>query len=227
MGRRKQTRGKCRFCGRDFTRSGLIRHLAACPQYQEALLTANQQPGPVQTLYHLVVRDAWYGDYWLHLEMNGAATLTDLDHYLRSIWLECCYHLSRFSIGGWQGQEIPKQRRAEEVFQDGVELTHIYDFGTSSFTLIKPVDQRQGQPLTKHPLALLGRNDPPVYPCMECGQPATWVCMACMIEYDQSGALCDAHADEHSHEGYGEPMPLVNSPRVGMCGYIGPALPPY
>ena len=37
------------------------------------------------------------------------------------------------------------------------------------------------------------------------------------------------HADvmpetvHHPHDQYGEPIPLVNSPRLGMCGYDGPA----
>jgi hypothetical protein len=33
--------------------------------------------------------------------------------------------------------------------------------------------------------------------------------------------------EEHPHESYGEPTLLVNSPRVGLCGYEGPAEPPY
>ena len=32
--------------------------------------------------------------------MCGSATLEELDHYLRTIWLECCGHLSQFTIGG-------------------------------------------------------------------------------------------------------------------------------
>lgn len=37
--------------------------------------------------------------YWLYLEMPARATLTDLDGFLRDIWLECCGHLSAFDIG--------------------------------------------------------------------------------------------------------------------------------
>jgi hypothetical protein len=36
MARRKQSRGKCTFCGREMTRGGLVRHLKACPQREEA-----------------------------------------------------------------------------------------------------------------------------------------------------------------------------------------------
>lgn len=227
MAGRKQSRGECAYCGRQMTKGGMGRHLAACSQRLDAIRAAGQRPGSKQVLYHLQVQDAWQGDYWLHLEINGSATLTDLDDYLRAIWLECCGHLSQFSIGGWSGLEIPKRRRAEQVFEPGVELTHIYDFGTSSETLIRVVDLREGQPMTRHPIALMARNNPLEACCQECGQAAAWLCMECLYEFDEPGALCDEHAQNHPHENYGEPMPLVNSPRIGMCGYCGPAEPPY
>jgi hypothetical protein len=63
--------------------------------------------------------------------------------------------------------------------------------------------------------------------CITCGQPATHLCMECLIEEQVWGALCTAHAHTHAHEDYGEPIELVNSPRLGMCGYTGPAEPPY
>jgi hypothetical protein len=201
--------------------------LSACSGRKEAIHAADQESRKEQILYHLQAQDAWGGDYWLHLEMNGSATLTDLDRYLRAIWLECCGHLSQFSIGGWRGQEIPMRTRVERTFQPGIVLTHIYDFGTSSETLIKAVGMRQGKPLTPHPIALMARNDPPEARCIECGQPASWLCIECLYEWDEPGTLCDQHAQDHPHKDYGAPMPLINSPRVGMCGYDGPAKPPY
>jgi len=227
MARRKQSRGKCAFCGREMTRGSLVRHLKACPQRQEAISEANQGSGKEQILYHLQVQDAWWGDFWLHLEMKGSATLADLDHYLRAIWLECCGHLGQFSVGGWSGEEISKKRRIEEVFKPGLEFTHIYDFGTSSETLIKAVDARKGKSLTPRPIFLMARNDPPEAQCVECGKPDSWLCLKCIHELEEAGTLCDEHAQRYPHDDYGAPIPLVNSPRVGMCRYVGPAEPPY
>jgi hypothetical protein len=206
MTKGKQSRGKCAFCGREMAKGGLTRHLAACTKRQEAMRAADQKRGRGQALYHLQVQDAWRGDYWLHLEMKGSATLEDLDDYLRAIWLECCGHMSRFSVGGWRGDDIPMKVRAEWVFEPGV---------------------REGKPLTAHPIVLMARNDPPEFLCVECGQPASWLCVECVYELEEPGTLCNEHAQNHPHEDYGEPMPLVNSPRVGMCGYVGPAEPPY
>ena len=211
------------------TKGGLTRHLPACPERQEAIENAAQeQKGSEQNLYHLQVYAARMADFWLHLEMKGSAQLRDLDAYLRSIWLECCGHLSQFSKNGWGGTEISKGKRADQVFEPGVELTHIYDFGTPSETQIKVYDVREGKPLSPHPIFLMGRNNPLETECMECEESASWLCLECAYETDASGTLCEEHADAHrSHDAYGWLMPLLNSPRTGMCGYDGPATPPY
>lgn len=227
MARGTQSRGHCTFCGYETTKGSMGKHLVACPQRAVQITAAEQRQRPRENLYHLRIQDADNPAFWLDLEMRGSAKLNDLDAYLRAIWLECCGHLSQFSTGGWEGTKIGKQRRVDAVFQPGVELTHIYDFGTSSETRIKLMGQREGAALSTRPVALLARNTMPVVPCMECGQPATQLCMECLIEEDSQGTLCNQHAAAHPHAEYGEPIPLVNSPRVGMCGYDGPAEPPY
>lgn len=228
MARENRPRGKCAFCGREMTRGGMARHLRACPERKAAIREADHKSGKVQTLYHLQVQDAWGGDYWMHLEMSGSAPLNALDRYLRAIWLECCGHLSGFwRDRAWTGEEVSMERRADQVLNIGTTLIHIYDFGTSSETKIRVVDARKGKPLTFHPIFLMARNDPPEFACMECDQPATQLCLECVYELNKSGTLCDEHAENHPHDAYGLPMPIVNSPRVGMCGYEGPAEPPY
>ena len=227
MARTKQSRGTCAYCGTVAAIGGMLKHLATCSKRQAALENAERRKGDPETLYHLRVRDAFRGEYWLDLEMSGSRTLRHLDHYLREIWLECCGHLSQFSVGGWRGDELPMSRKIDEVFRYGTELTHIYDFGTSSETLIKVAATRVGKPTARHPVALMARNLMPEHKCVECEGPAVWLCIECLIEEDEWGVLCDEHAKTHPHHAYGEPVELVNSPRIGMCGYTGPADPPY
>ncbi len=227
MPRRPQTKGQCAYCGLETTKSGMSKHLSACARRLAVIEQADGQKGAGETLFHLRVQDAGSGDFWLDLEMRGGAKLADLDHYLRAIWLECCGHLSQFSMGKRWGEEISQDLKAKAIFAPGVELTHIYDFGTTSQTQINVVGTREGKPTTKHPIALMARNRMPEAQCIECGQPAAWLCMECLIEEDEWGTLCDQHAQRHPHDDYGEPIPLVNSPRLGMCGYDGPAKPPY
>lgn len=236
MANRTQTRGACVYCGKEMTRGGLARHLRTCAQRQEAIAAADNQKDRNQTLYHLQVQDAWGSAYWLHLEMRGNATLADLDYYLREIWLECCGHLSAFEIGPVSytqifndgmsyGIEKSMKVQVQKLFAPGMEIPYEYDFGTTSRLLIKVVDERQGKPTTKNPIALMARNNFEPPPCAECGQPAQWICAECIWEDDASAVFCEDHADEHEHEDM--LMPIVNSPRTGMCGYDGPAEPPY
>lgn len=227
MPRGKQSRGACAFCGYQTTKGAMARHLEACPKRRAQIADAEQSKRKPETLYHLRTQDAYDPAFWLDLEVRGSAALKDIDAYLRGIWLECCGHLSQFSIGGWGGQEIAKSRRVDAIFQQDVELTHIYDFGTSSETRIKPIGSRVGPPLTTRPMALMARNLMPETTCIECGEPGAYLCMECMIETESPGILCAKHASTHPHEDYGEPIELVNSPRLGMCGYEGPADPPY
>jgi hypothetical protein len=227
MPRGKQSRGQCAFCGYETTKGSMTKHLAACERRKALLANVEKTRRTPEPLYHLRAQDAYASEFWLDLEVRGSAKLSDIDAYLRAIWLECCGHLSQFSVGGWSGQEIAKGRTVDAVFQQDVELTHIYDFGTSSETRIKAVGHREGVPLTAHPIVLMARNIKPEVTCIECGAPATRLCMECLIETESSGTLCEQHAAGHPHDDYGEPVELFNSPRVGMCGYEGPAEPPY
>lgn len=205
----------------------MARHLATCGSRAKVLAEVNPRPGQDAPLFHILARDAWSGEYWLNLEIDGSSSLGVLDSYLRRIWLECCGHASQFSIGGWRGEPIPMSRKIHQVFRPGVELTHIYDFGTESVTLLEAIDRRSGKPTTRKPITLMARNVAPTHECQECGNGAVYLCEQCRVEDDQPGTLCAEHVASHPHEDYGEPAPIVNSPRVGMCGYTGPAQPPY
>jgi len=44
-------------------------------------------------------------------------------------------------------------------------------------------------------------------------------------EEDDPGLLCFDHNEDHTHVNYGTLLPLVNSSRLGICGYIGPSDP--
>jgi hypothetical protein len=205
----------------------MTRHLGTCAQRQAAIAKAESTQAASETLYHLRVQDAYQPEFWLDLEMPGSKSLKALDKYLREIWLECCGHLSEFLGKGSFAREIGMSHKIQDVLAPGITLTHIYDFGTSSETEIKCVETRAGKPMTQHPLVLMARNLSPAYECIECGQPATHLCLECLNEEETWGTLCDQHTATHPHDNYGEPIALVNSPRLGMCGYTGPADPPY
>lgn len=222
-----KTEGACAFCGKRATRGGMSRHLRSCAGRKGAIAAADDGPGEPERIIHLQVENAHMNSFWLHLEMRGSAPLKKLDDYLRAIWLECCGHMSQFSRGGWGGDKIAMTRKAQEVLLPDTVLTHIYDFGTETVSLVKVVDTRAGKALSKHPITLMSRNEMPVAECAECDQPGAYLCLECMYAGEEHPVLCEAHAKSHPHEEYGDPMPLVNSPRSGECGYTGPAEAPY
>jgi hypothetical protein len=207
MPRSPENRGTCAYCGEVTTKRGVIKHLEKCSKRIEALQSTEASSRPTETLWHLQIQDAYLKDFWLTLE--------------------CCGHLSEFTIGGWRGVTVAKARKADSIFESGLVLRHLYDFGTTSETDIKVIGYRIGKATSKHPIALLARNQMPPAFCQECGQEAKWLCNECLYDENKTGFLCDEHVKEHPHENYGEPLPLYNSPRTGMCGYEGPALPPY
>ncbi len=158
MPRGKQSQGKCAYCSKEMAKGSVNKHLATCAERQKVIEIAEQKKGTSETLYHLRIQDAYNPAFWLNLEVRGSATLDNIDGYLRAIWLECCGHMSQFSVGAWTGEEISMKRKVSDIFGAGVELTHIYDFGTSSETLIKFVETRKGKPTTNKPIALMVRN---------------------------------------------------------------------
>ena len=226
MSSHKQTKGKCEFCKRELTAGGLVRHLPACDQRQEAIESARK--GREQKLYHLYVKNEYDSDFWLHLEMNGTASLNELDDYLREIWLECCGHLSQFTYGTrpW-GTEISMEQNLEQIAEPDFEMTHVYDFGSSTQTRIKVSDVRRGKPLSEYPIYLMARNNLPKILCEKCNKKATWLYEDYEDPYGEMIALCDQHINDYRDE-YGEGIiEIVNSPRLGVCGYTGPAISPY
>jgi hypothetical protein len=227
MATRKQSKGTCVYCGKELSKGGMTKHLTTCAKRQEAIAKAEAGKGTSESLYHLRVQDAYRKEFWLDLEMRGSKSLKDLDTYLRGIWLECCGHISEFYLGGAFSQEIGKSRKISDAFHVTHQMTHIYDMGTSSETIVQCVDMRTGKPTTSKPIALMARNNMPQEACIECGKPATHLCLECLCEDNTWGTLCDEHVQTHPHDNYDEPIPLVNSPRLGMCGYDGPAEPPY
>jgi hypothetical protein len=206
----------------------MSRHLKACPARQEAIGAEEARGAPRTHLFHLAVKGSYNPEYWLHLELPAQATLSDLDGFLRDIWLECCGHLSMFRIKDatfmstvfddwWSDGEQDMSFKLGEVLVPGVEFSHEYDFGTTTYLTLRVVSERQGVAGQDKPIRILARNEPPDLRCETCDQPATYVCVFC--DYT---LLCDACIETHEcgEEGL---LPVVNSPRVGMCGYTGEA----
>lgn len=164
---------------------------------------------------HLKVTARGDKRYWLKVAVPPSTKLTSLDEFLRSIWLECCGHLSAFRTPGRQGTEIDPNLTAGTVFGRVTSLEYVYDFGSSTELLIKRI---KAAPTKARGITLVGRNEQPPESCDECGAPATSICCECSL--DGGGLWCDEHSAEHEC-GEESLLPVVNSPRMGVCAYGG------
>jgi len=215
------SKGKCNLCGSTFSKS-------AIKQKEQNSETSSPGRSPRKTkIFHLVVEGRYWSDYWMHLEVPADAKLEVLDSFLRRIWLECCGHMSAFTIEGITYSVAPMAdfddksmgARLDKVLSPGMKFHYEYDFGSTTYLALKVVSQEQKQIKGKS-IAVLARNEPPSIPCMSCGKMAAHVCCECSCSWSGEGWLCDECAAKHE---CGEDMllPVVNSPRVGVCGYTG------
>ncbi|OGG43932.1 MAG: hypothetical protein A3F84_18925 [Candidatus Handelsmanbacteria bacterium RIFCSPLOWO2_12_FULL_64_10] len=221
--------GICSYCGAEATRPTAPKHLKTCRK-RKALLkrkTGGKRSIFEAEAYHIRAEATYLPEFWLDLEVQGDATLEHLDQYLRAIWLECCGHMSAFFLGGWGTPQLAKEGFVSSVFRHRAKIMHVYDFGTESWTTLKRIGVREGRLTTNMPISLMVRNKLPDVRCLECGESAGWLCVQCVIEEDVMGFLCRRHTRTHDHREYGKPLKVVNSPRIGLCGYTGPAKPPY
>lgn len=226
---RQISNGRCTLCNTTFSKAVMTRHLESCRQRKIASeVSSGNRRSQKTKILHLVVEGRNLPGYWMHLETSANATLEDLDDFLRDTWLECCGHLSSFTIQGARYEAAENDFDFTEVelmdvalgdvLSPGMKFYHEYDFGTTTELTLKVVSTREGDIKGKKSIQLLARNDPPMITCESCGEIATQVCSQCVWEGE--GWLCDECAGEHV---CGEEMllPVVNSPRVGMCGYTG------
>lgn len=219
------TQGTCRICGKRMSKSGMARHLAT---------HLKDQPSGRSRLFRLRIEDRT-GWYWIDVEIAASRRLGELDAFLRAFWLECCGHLSSFTVGGSEysvslpGEPLDfgfgtpardmDEARLSAVLRKGQRFSYTYDFGTSTNLALRVVDERTGK-APDDVVRLLSRNEPPDFRCGVCGEPATQVCPYHWWD-EPLRFVCDDHVDETDCE-EDVLLPVVNSPRVGECAYTGP-----
>jgi len=213
----------------------MARHLAIC-----APAHAGPEGGPVR-LFRIRTEAAGDPLYWLDVEIKADARLRDLDRFLRDVWLECCGHMSAFTISGvryeiaapmadWPFDPLdgPRSRsmnaRLSDVVVPGLVLHYEYDFGTTTALRLKVASARDGQ-IGRRQLRLLARNEPATQRCAICSASAAEICTLCLDESEDI-FFCKDHARAHIAGAHDEDdaslLPVVNSPRMGICGYTGP-----
>lgn len=230
-----QTKGLCKYCGREYTKSGMIRHLETCKERKNKL--AMETDKRRCNYFQIVISGKYAKAYWLIVETSEDTTLKELDQFIRDIWVECCDHLSAFTINGTRYESYvdtnrilgaPSKNmnyRLKDVAEVGDSISYKYDFGSTTELILDIHSSRDGDKKNSK-ITILSRNNPPQIICSNCEQnEAKWInpegyCEGVPFWCDE---CLDAENDEEEGEYY-EPeflLPICNSPRRGVCGYGG------
>ncbi len=216
---RRISTGTCALCHTPLIKSVVSRHLAVCLAQQPAHASVHG--------FHLLVEGAGAPQYWMHLAARADIELGDVDDFLRRAWLECCGHCSAFTIGerryditddrvGWlRKDDLGMRTKLVDVLRPRLAFDYEYDFGSTTELALRVVAELPHMPRGKA-IQLLALNDAPSYPCSACGEPAQ------VIDTEGEQLLCKACAKDHAAEDM--VLPLVNSPRTGVCAYRGPVI---
>lgn len=217
----------CELCAERTSKAAAARHLASC--------APNHDPrsGTPSQLFHLRVEGKDAPIFWIDLEIKGESPLRRLDDLLRRVWLECCGHMSAFEINGLRyavvvdnefgvdrNERSMNARVSHLLTSPGLRFTYEYDFGSTTHLTLRLLGTRNGI-IGRRAARLLARNEPPVWPCAVCAEPATLICPFCV--YEGNAFSCSKHAGEHACGEDESFLPVLNSPRMGVCGYTGEA----
>jgi hypothetical protein len=215
----------CFLCQQDFKSSGIMKHLKSCAIKNAGYADAKDDEN---VCYLIHIRDRYDINYSLYLMVDECVQLNELDTYLRNIWLECCGHLSHFQIHGEYYEsyaesswENDMEEEVGNLFYPKLKLTYEYDFGSTTYLDIK-VEGAFKSTGGEKGIRLIARNKAPKYKCCNCTQKAEFH----YVDYneDDSGVVCsECRKDMESKGGEIYFSELVNSPRIGVCGYDGPS----
>ena len=236
----KSTRGYCKYCGKEYTRTGMVKHLQACKKKMNLC----EKAAGTEKYFELMLYGTYNKDYWLIIQIKENATLDDLDQFIRDIWVECCGHLSAFEIDGvsyekepdddfgWGDPAETMEHKLKEIFEPDMLFGYEYDFGSTTELAIKVLEYHNA-PKQSEKVVILSRNNPLEIQCSICSEHrASWINAADI--YGEELFWCEECADRLEEGEFKEDidsedvwlLPVTNSPRMGVCGYEGSSVYP-
>ena len=216
--------GMCNICRTTLFGNGARSHIARCAEARYGIRgTRAALKGRSRTV-HISVGSP-ERPHWMELGVRADTTLLELDRFLRSVWLECCGHLSHFDIGGVvysvmvprpgddfhfqpMDEHEEKWRHMGKTVGSAIKpatwFEHQYDYGTITELDLRHVNEFEGlaqalspsQPWHGGKIVVIARNHPLQSFCL-CGGPAQWRVVSEDDEYDDpDDELVDREADE-------------------------------
>lgn len=236
----EKSRGFCKYCGKEYTKGGILRHLDNCKKREEILKEENKKNK--QGYFQISITDKYDKDYWIIIEINEKATLRELDSFIRDIWVECCGHLSSFIVENINYDIVPDDEfcseddflasifgrrqvksmdyKIKDALEVGQKFKYEYDYGSTTELTLKVDRYRVGGKKLDDDIEILSRNNPPQFICQNCRKnKAKWITPE-GISSDYNMFWCDECLEnEENIPEY--VLPICNSPRMGVCAYEG------
>jgi hypothetical protein len=244
-----KSEGKCLFCNETFAKAGIMRHLKmhlaqiakTGKKGNSYLVKVDNDPRWNGLPYFLYLWingnakmedfDAFLREIWLeccgHMskftdksfkrEMSmGSYDIMDAFDFLEQGKVKQ-YEKIMEDFG-----EIPMSRAINKVFAKGKKYEYEYDYGSSTILQIEVMEEYPFAAPKK--MVLLSRNEPLEIRCDMCHTEIAEV--ACTVHiYEEEGKFCSKCAKKHAKvcsdfADYASAT-IVNSPRMGVCGYEG------
>ena len=220
--------GICNVCGTTLYGSEAYSHFGRCIEARYGIRATRTVPKGRRKLslrtMHISVRGLGR-PHWMELGVRADATLYEFDRFLRSVWLECCGHLSHFDIGGVvyssmvprPGDDfdfVPMDEHEEQwrhmgkavgtAIKPATWFAHQFDYGTTTDLDLRHVHEFEAlaqvlgpsQPWHGGKIVVLARNLPMRTFC-QCGRPAQWRMLS---EDDEHSAPDDEFDDWEDDE---------------------------
>ena len=235
--------GTCALCENmvnDITASG---HLIECIAQQNLPAPSGTDPPGYDQSLNLSVHDG-NGLYWMELAVRANTTLRQLDDFLRGMWLECCGHLSEFTILGTRYSNLapnpddpnPAAIRADYWMEDDEEhmdvavanvmpvdalVSYEYDYGSTTELFVENLGRHGDLVGLLHPRQpwhgdhiAVLARNEPDEECVACGETARWRLLAQDSDAREPIPFCDG-----CRPGAGRYQLVMNSPREGTDCY--------
>lgn len=206
MTRASENIGTCFLCHQIFTSRAIARHLN---EYIDKVILTPKTTDKLIEIFRIKLSAGPL--FWLYVDIPATASLENLDHFLRTTWLECCSHLSQFMVHGEGIEDMSKS--IHRMFTKGTLFSYQYDFGSTTELEGKVIAIYQGHLNEK--VHCLARNSMPTFHCNTCSRAAESICSICF------DCCCKKCRQKHGCRDNEVMLPVVNSPRMGICGYTG------
>jgi len=208
--------GTCLICTTRVERTSIIAHSLEC-------LRTSLCPESDKLSCIILVEGMYAKEYWMLILARHDATLSDLDHLIRDVWMEGNDNQSTFAM---KGAKFSSQSQTgaslsvpiNSVTAPGTTFSYEYDTSSKTKLALAIVGESPTIPL-EGTICVIARNERRKLPCQICGGEGAYL-STCWQGDPQLTIICKECAEKNAADlDPGCVSVHPNSPRYGIFGY--------